>query len=79
MANSVEESVRFFGRHQITGIGNSSGKAAAIEAAQGFLQAAIDELITMLGEKAAYDMAQVRVDKICRPTEAQIKAWAPRS
>lgn len=77
-APTVEQNVRFYGRNQITNIGNGNGQEAAVQAAKGFLQAAIDELITMLGEKEAYAIAQARVDLIVRPTDDQVKAWAPR-
>lgn len=73
-----EQQMRFSGRNAIAGIGLNEGKEAAIAAAKGLLQASIDELITILGEKEAYAIAQVRVDQICRPTDDQIKAWAPR-
>lgn len=79
MPTSVEVRMRLSGRNAITSIGmGHESTEAAIDAAKGLLQGAIDELITMLGEKEAYVIAQQRVDQICRPTDDQVKQWAPR-
>ncbi len=75
---SIEENARFLSRNQITGAGHQAGRQGAIDAAKGILQGAIDELITILGEAEAYEIAQGRVDQICRHKPQEGSAWAKK-
>lgn len=60
--------MRFSARHTITAVGCQNGQALAIVSAKGVLYGAVDELVTMLGEAAAYDVVSQVADRMIERT-----------
>lgn len=70
---------RFSARHAITGTGAMCGKGCATAYAQGLLQGAIDELIVLMGEQAAFEHVMKTSDGMVRAPGEPSKIWTPRS
>jgi len=69
---------RFSARNAVTQIGLQCGERCAIASAKGLITGALDELVTMIGRKAAYEAAVKLIDALAVPTEEQTKAWEPK-
>ena len=68
--------MRFASRNAITSVGGVCGKEHACDAARGMLQGGVDELIIMLGERAAYDEITKIADGLMRASAAA--DWKPK-